>query len=221
MPNWCNNSIRINGDKKMISTLVRVIENTKDGEDRVFQSLIGYPDHMTKADYDKDWYDTNIGWFGTKWDVSYSSCNMEYDETEIRLYPDTAWSPPIEFLTNLVKQYEGIEAYIFYSEGGIGFSGETKIYRDEDGHISVDDSEYPYLEGIYLLDKELFWNSELESMIDSARDEITSDDEEDEDDVVKKIDEVKIVEYVNENFSFVTDEDKETIIKQFKEELND
>jgi hypothetical protein len=58
-------------------------------------------------------------------------------------------------------------------------------------------------------------------MIDSARDEITSDDEDDEDDVVKKIDEVKIVEYVNENFSFVTDEDKETIIKQFKEELND
>jgi hypothetical protein len=77
------------------------------------------------------------------------------------------------------------------------------------------------LEGIYLLDKELFWNSELESMIDSARDEITSDDEDDEDDVVKKIDEVKIVEYVNENFGFVTDEDKETIIKQFKEELND
>jgi hypothetical protein len=42
-----------------------------------------------------------------------------------------------------------------------------------------------------------------------------------EDDVVKKIDEAKIVEYVNDNFDFVTDEDKETIIKQFKEELND
>ena len=57
-------------------------------------------------------------------------------------------------------------------------------------------------------------------MIDSARDEITSDDE-DEDGEVKKIDEAKIIEYVNENFGFVTDEDKETIIKQFKEELND
>jgi hypothetical protein len=216
MPNWCNNSIRINGDEKTISALVRVIENTKNGEDRVFQSLIGYPDHMTKDDYDKDWYDTNVSWFGTKWDVSYSSCNMDYDETEIRLSPDTAWSPPIEFLTNLVKQYDGIEAYIFYSEGGIGFSGETKIYRDEDGHIIVDDSEYPYLEGIYLLDKELFWNSELESMIDSARYELV-----DEDDEVKTIDEAKIVEYVNDNFDFVTDEDKETIIKQFKEELND
>ena len=76
MPNWCNNSIKISGDKKMISTLVRVIESTKDTEDKVFQSLIGYPDHMTKADYDKDWYDTNIGWFGTKWDVSYDTCNM-------------------------------------------------------------------------------------------------------------------------------------------------
>jgi hypothetical protein len=171
---------------------------------------------MTKDDYDKDWYDTNVSWFGTKWDVSYSDCNMDYDETEIRLSPDTAWSPPIEFLTNLVKQYDGIEAYIFYSEGGIGFSGETKIYRDEDGHTIVDDSEYPYLEGIYLLDKELFWNSELESMIDSARYELV-----DEDDEVKTIDEAKIVEYVNDNFDFVTDEDKETIIKQFKEELND
>jgi hypothetical protein len=216
MPNWCNNSITISGDEKIISALVRVIENTKNGEDRVFQSLIGYPDHMTKDDYDKDWYDTNVSWFGTKWDVSYSSCNMDYDETEIRLSPDTAWSPPIEFLTNLVKQYDGIEAYIFYSEGGIGFSGETKIYRDEDGHTIVDDSEYPYLEGIYLLDKELFWNSELESMIDSARYELV-----DEDDEVKTIDEAKIVEYVNDNFDFVTDEDKETIIKQFKEELND
>ena len=39
MPNWCNNSIKISGDKKMISTLVRVIESTKDTEDRVFQSL--------------------------------------------------------------------------------------------------------------------------------------------------------------------------------------
>jgi hypothetical protein len=216
MPNWCNNSITISGDEKIISALVRVIENTKNGEDRVFQSLIGYPDHMTKDDYDKDWYDTNVSWFGTKWDVSYSSCNMEYEETEIRLSPDTAWSPPIEFLTNLVKQYDGIEAYIFYSEGGKGFSGETKIYRDEDGHTIVDDSEYPYLEGIYLLDKELFWNSELESMIDSARYELV-----DEDDEVKTIDEAKIVEYVNDNFDFVTDEDKETIIKQFKEELND
>jgi hypothetical protein len=71
------------------------------------------------------------------------------------------------------------------------------------------------------LDKELFWGSEVDSMIDSARYEITSDDEDEDSDVVKKIDEVKIVEYVNENFSFVTDEDKETIIKQFKEELND
>jgi hypothetical protein len=218
MPNWCNNSIIINGDEKTISALVRVIEKTKDGEDKVFQSLIGYPDHMTKADYDKDWYDTNVNWFGTKWDVSYSDCNMDYDETEIRLSPDTAWSPPIEFLTNLVKQYDGIEAYIFYSEGGIGFSGETKIYRDEDGHTIVDDSEYPYLEGIYLLDKELFWGSEVDSMIDSARYEMTSDDEDDE---VKTIDEAKIIEYVNENFGFVTDEDKETIINQFKEELND
>ena len=218
MPNWCNNSIRINGDEKTISALVRVIENTKDGEDKVFQSLIGYPDHMTKADYDKDWYDTNVNWFGTKWDVSYSDCNMDYDKTEIRLSPDTAWSPPIEFLTNLVKQYDGIEAYIFYSEGGIGFSGETKIYRDENGHTIVDDSEYPYLEGIYILDKELFWGSEVDSMIDSARYEMTSDDEDDE---VKTIDEAKIIEYVNENFGFVTDEDKETIINQFKEELND
>ena len=61
---------------------------------------------------------------------------------------------------------------------------------------------------------------QIKELMDAAEqkdvDEAMSDDEDDDSDVVKKIDEVKIVEYVNENFGFVTDEDKETIIKQFK-----
>jgi hypothetical protein len=216
MPNWCSNYIRINGDARTISIIKSACERCAEKDEKIFRNLIDIPTHMTNEQYEKDWYDTNVNWFGTKWDVNYTSCGFEYSDNEIIMSPETAWSPPIQFLENLVKQYKGIEAYIFYSEPGIGFSGETKIYRDEDGHTIVDDSEYPYLEGIYLLDKELFWNSELESMIDSARYELV-----DEDDEVKTIDEAKIVEYVNDNFDFVTDEDKETIIKQFKEELND
>jgi hypothetical protein len=132
--------------------------------------------------------------------------------------PDTAWSPPIPFLENLVKQYKGIEAYIFYSEPGIGFSGETKIYRGEDDHVFVDDEEYPYLEGIYKIDKEMFW-SEVDSYIDNF--EFENDKEEDEEGNKLPYSDKLMENYINDYFDFVEDKDKEEIIKQLKESVNE
>jgi hypothetical protein len=221
MPNWCNNSIEIGGDKKIISALKKSIEGCKDSGVDVFKTLIGIPDYMTGDEYDKDWYDTNIGWFGTKWDISYSEHSFNYEDELISFHCETAWSPPIEFLTNLVKQYDGIKAYIFYSEPGVSFSGQTNIYRDEDGRVCVDDEEYPYLEGLYKLDTDGFW-SEVESYVDNVRDDITSqqDDVDEDEENESKIEEPLIREYVEEHFGFVTDKDKETIFTQLNEELN-
>ena len=157
MPNWCNNNITINGDAKTISIISQACKRCEGKEDdRIFQNLIGVPEHMSLKEYNEKWYDTNVNWFGTKWDVSYEDCNFDFGETEISMSPDTAWSPPIEFLNNLVKMYK-VKAYIFYSEGGIGFCGETKIYLDEDGHLVSDDAEYEYNEGMYLLANDEFW----------------------------------------------------------------
>lgn len=214
MSNWCSNYIRIFGDSKTISIITDACNRLKKTEDRIFRNLIDIPQHMTKDDYDKKWYNTNVSWFGTKWDVTYESCGFQFSENEIIMCPETAWSPPIAFLENLVKQYKGIEAYIFYSEPGADFSGETKIWKDEDGHVVVDDNEYGYMQGIYLLDKEMFW-SEVVSYIDNFK----CEHEQDEDENGNKIpySDGLMEEYANKYFGFVEDEDKQEIIKQLKQ----
>jgi hypothetical protein len=167
MPNWCNNSINIYGDEGTISTLTSVLKGLK-SNDYVFQSLIGIPSHMSEADYKDKWYDTNIEWFGTKWDISADEHAFTFGKEEISFFCETAWSPPIQFLENLCKMYK-INAYIFYSEGGIGFAGQTDFIWT-DGELDINDQEYAYLEGLYILSEDEFW-SEVDYQADCILDE--------------------------------------------------
>ena len=167
MPNWCNNNISIYGDEGTIGTLTSVLKGLK-SNDYVFQSLIGIPSHMSEADYKDKWYDTNIEWFGTKWDISADEHAFTFGKEEISFFCETAWSPPIQFLENLCKMYK-INAYIFYSEGGIGFAGQTDFIWT-DGELDINDQEYGYLEGLYILSEDEFW-SEVDYQADCILDE--------------------------------------------------
>ena len=167
MPNWCNNNINIYGDEGTISTLTSVLKGLK-SNDYVFQSLIGIPSHMSEADYKDKWYDTNIEWFGTKWDISADEHAFTFGKEEISFSCETAWSPPIQFLENLCKMYK-INAHIFYSEGGIGFAGQTDFIWT-DGELDINDQEYGYLEGLYILSEDEFW-SEVDYQADCILDE--------------------------------------------------
>jgi hypothetical protein len=173
MPNWCNNNITISGDEGTIRTLTAVLKGLTPQDD-VFKSLIGLPTHMTDGDYNEKWYDTNIEWFGTKWDISYEEHAFNFDKNEITFYCETAWSPPIPFMENLCKMYK-VGGNLFYSEGGIGFAGET-TFTWVDGELDVYDDECGYLEGIYKYSKEEFW-SEVDSRVDSILDEDQSLDD--------------------------------------------
>jgi hypothetical protein len=239
MPNWCNNNITISGDGGMINTLTAVLKNLKsNNEERgndVFKSLIGLPPHMTDGDYNAKWYDTNIEWFGTKWDISYEehaftfikddyktkiNFNLSYEikifklikikiviplhldfnisTGEISFFCETAWSPPIPFMENLCKMYK-VNGNLFYSEGGIGFAGET-TFTWVDDELEVYDDECGYLEGIYKYSKEEFW-SEVECRTDCIIDEDQS-----------------LEDFLGE-FQFVSDEDKEELTRLYNETI--
>lgn len=198
MPNWCNNNITISGDEGTIRTLTAVLKGLTPQDD-VFKSLIGLPTHMTDGDYNEKWYDTNIEWFGTKWDISYEEHAFNFDKNEITFYCETAWSPPIPFMENLCKMYK-VGGNLFYSEGGIGFAGET-TFTWVDGELDVYDDECGYLEGIYKYSKEEFW-SEVDSRVDSILDEDQSLDD-----------------FLSE-FQFVSDEDKKELTRLYNETIN-
>lgn len=204
MPNWCNNYIKISGDESTIRTLTSVIKSLKSSDDNgpsddVFKSLIGLPQHMSDGDYKEKWYDTNIEWFGTKWDISYEEHSFTFSKDEITLSCETAWSPPIPFLENLCKMYK-VNAYLFYSEGGVGFAGES-TFNWVNGELEVYDDECGYLEGIYKYSNEEFW-SEVEYRADSILDEDQS-----------------LEDFLGE-FEFVSDEDKVELTRIYNETIN-
>ena len=140
---------------------------------------------MSEGDYKEKWYDTNIEWFGTKWDISYSEDLFTFSKDEINFSCETAWSPPIPFLQNLCEMYK-VNAYLFYSEGGVGFAGQTE-FNWVQGELEVFDEECEYLEGLYKFSNEEFW-SEVEYKADCILDE-----------------EQSLEDFLGE-FSFITDE---------------
>lgn len=146
MPNWCSNEITISGDVTKIVEALESIENKQ--ENNVFKTLIDVP----QDEYEKDWYNTNLKYFGTKWDVSYYECDLQEFNGGIVLMPNTAWSPPIEFGVNLAKKY-GVEVELYYHESGIDFCGKT--YINSDGTYTEED--YEYMEGLYHFDADYFW----------------------------------------------------------------
>ena len=204
MPNWCNNNITISGDEGTIRTLTAVLKSLKtDDEEQssdVFKSLIGLPQHMSDGDYKEKWYDTNIGWFGTKWDISYDEHAFTFTKNEISFFCETAWSPPIPFLQNLCEMYK-VNANLFYSEGGVGFAGET-TFTWNDGELDVYDDECGYLEGIYKYSREEFW-SEVESRVDSILDE-----------------ELSLEDFISE-FDFVSEEDTLELTRLYNETIKE
>ena len=204
MPNWCNNNITISGDEGTIRTLTAVLKSLKtDDEEQssdVFKSLIGLPQHMSDGDYKEKWYDTNIGWFGTKWDISYDEHAFTFTKDEISFFCETAWSPPIPFLQHLCEMYK-VNANLFYSEGGVGFSGETTFTWNE-GELDVYDDECGYLEGIYKYSREEFW-SEVESRVDSILDE-----------------ELSLEDFISE-FDFVSEEDTLELTRLYNETIKE
>lgn len=152
MPNWCNNKIIIKGPKKSIDQIKKLIKNSDEG---VFATLVGNP--PSRSSEQKYW--------GTKWDIDPDVFKLSYKGNTIKLYPETAWTPPIEFLIKLCKKFK-VDAEITYSEHGDNFSGICKIKK---GRVVLDE-EYEYLEGLYLFDTINFWD-EVEYQLEEFENE--------------------------------------------------
>jgi hypothetical protein len=95
---------------------------------------------MFKGD---NWYDWNVRNWGTKWDVAVHDGD-KYPETEITDENDvsigyrfnTAWSPPIEVISVLAKQYPNCTFSLGFEEetgwgGEVEFNGEEMITLSE------------------------------------------------------------------------------------------
>jgi hypothetical protein len=198
MPNWCNNSIVINGDKDKIKQIRDVLEtmDKTTTETGIFEALVGRDENITEEQYQNGgWYNHNINRFGCKWDVSYENAVIDGDDEYITMNPDTAWSPPEGFCRLLAEQY-GVDVTLEYSEPGCDFAGKLSVGPDGD----YEEEQYDYLEGLYHIDEDDFW-MEVQSNLEYEFDE----------------DEPRPLEEWLNDFQFVSDICKGELIELYNE----
>jgi hypothetical protein len=169
-------------------------DNTSPG---IFMALVGRDQSLELNEYENGgWYNSNVDYWGCKWDVSYNEANITYDDESITMSFDSAWSPPINFIQHLGRLFS-VSCELYYEEPGCDFCGKS-FFNNEDGLIEED---YTYNEGRFYFEKDEFFES-----IDGDIDYLFENDE----DVT--------FESVKEMFPFITgEEDLKTLEEIFNE----
>ena len=135
MPNWCNNTLAIYGTVEDVTRFkAKAVGHSPWHKDQTenalnFHSLVPIPPDVLSAGYDPAGY----GWETANWGCKWGACHSELmDEWEGHLEYrfDTAWSPPVAFLTTLAPQWPTLIFLLDYEEMGMGFKGITKVSGD-------------------------------------------------------------------------------------------
>lgn len=160
MPNWCDNNIRITGEAADISKFKEWL-----GDGKAFLSKInptpqplvetvagfhGDPEEQKKLEEQsaanekqygfKNWYDWNIGNWGTKWDVDAEVDDISSSSEEVIMSFQSAWSPPQRAISALAAKFPKLAIRHAYLEEGMCFVGvdeysggaiTAEIYNDD------------------------------------------------------------------------------------------
>ncbi len=157
MPNWCNNSLRVdsNGDKQAITSfrewlgsdgfkLNKIKPMPKELEDTTSPTPKGQEDQakMLVEKYGfSNWYDWHVGNWGTKWDVD---AEVNDDDSIIFINFDSAWAPPQLAIQELARQFPNLQFRLSYEEPGMGFAGFDLLQGEEEidsVYVEADDKD--------------------------------------------------------------------------------
>lgn len=136
MPNWCTNNATFENDNPEM--IRRLVEGFNKGE--LFSTFLPCPKELsegvapadesaTKTNIEKhgfaDWYQWCLNNWGTKWDVGNEDVEVEPsdDGRSVRLFFDSAWSPPLAFYQAMEERF-GFKIAASYFEPGMAFVGE-------------------------------------------------------------------------------------------------
>lgn len=140
MPNWCNNSILIEGPADKIRALweqAQTVTAADGNEERggLLSTLRPEPDYLavgvdpafpTVSGTMPDWWNWRVENWGTKWDVTVD--DLHYKELPggracIAGSFESAWSPPIAAFDHYAQANPDCELELKYFEPGMSFIG--------------------------------------------------------------------------------------------------
>jgi len=146
MPNWCGNTLTLThedtamivrakrafAEGEFLNEFIPVPEDLKivagrvgTDDDQAQRDLVAQEEvNLAKHGY-SNWYDFCCGEWGTKWDVGDGNGIQTWDDHELVVYFDSAWSPPIRAYERLIDL--GFTVYATYYESGSAYAG---IFED-------------------------------------------------------------------------------------------
>lgn len=136
MPNWCSNSITIQGSTDTLKPLWEQAQTNWKNEDYgLLNAMVPMPQELkgtTSPSDTPNWYDWCVENWGTKWDID--DQGLEFTDNgdgtaSITGWFESAWAPPIAAYNTFLDDNDGCSLYSSYEEGGMDFAG---IYEDGD-----------------------------------------------------------------------------------------
>ena len=143
MPNWCNNSINIQGSTETVKTLwdeankegsglldaMKPMPKELDGTTSPTpqEGQAGYKGPQPKIDGFDNWYDWRVKNWGTKWDIDPKE-GLEFTDNgdgtaQISGWFESAWAPPIQAYDTFLDDMDGCSLTADYHEPGMDFAG--------------------------------------------------------------------------------------------------
>ena len=142
MPNWCWNNLSVSGDEIQLREFVeKSTINIEENDEFSFNGTYPMPKtlritagtHLSFIEKIKryiniklyghdNWYNWSIANWGTKWDA----CEPHIDNNDINFFSvsfDTAWSPPIDWIDNIMEDFPDLCFELEYDEPGMCFGG--------------------------------------------------------------------------------------------------
>ena len=142
MPNWCNNTITIQGPTDTLKPLWDEAQKTgllnaiKPMPKALEDTTSPTPDDKVqpKVDGFDNWYDWRVANWGCKWDVDTEG--LEYEDNgdgtaSIAGWFDSPWGPPIEAYNTFCDDMDNCNLEAFYEEGGMDFAGHYDNGSDD------------------------------------------------------------------------------------------
>ena len=122
MPNWCENCLRIQGNKESLEKFLLACRwKGAKGRSQSF-SFLPFSPKERQEEWSYDWCGAN---WGTKGDADTHSICVSKDWTAMYIGFDTAWSPPIPMLDVWEERFPDLTFTLRYYEGGMWFMGEN------------------------------------------------------------------------------------------------
>ena len=139
MPNYCNNNLIIEGDRKILEKFYDenfTLEPRYELDSPLVAPELRFSLSVPMPEDDEDWYSWNIDNWGTKWEpVGSGLC---WSENSLDVDFDTAWCPPYFWLKTVTALYPELYFTLKYAEGGLNFSGilcctNGEVVQEEEG----------------------------------------------------------------------------------------